>query len=147
MKRFLILILFFLFAGCSDKKHWSETEAISHLTEGEAYSRARKLASQISASGVAKVTDTSNSMGGYISSYSYVIYEKAWDKVKEGMDIVTIKPSGGPQCHRVIAKKNDMVLTAGTNNKYTDQWVPRRYYLGTVCGSILHERNPIIETQ
>jgi len=140
---FRALVLFGLFivlVGCGKREHWSEREAVSHLTEKKAYDRARAFASLIPGCGVAPVTDTSDSMGHHISSYSYVLYERDWEGIKEDVTVVMIKPTGGFQCHRALRVKGDMILTAGTNNERHDEWLPKSSYMGNVFSYVLHER-------
>jgi hypothetical protein len=78
-------ILFLAFAACTKREHWTETEMQSHITQEQAWKDARLVAKASTGRNVGFITDTSNSMGEYISSYAYVVYERNWDAIEPGL--------------------------------------------------------------
>ena len=125
------LISFLAIAGCGKREHWTETEMQSHITQEQAWKDARLVAKASTGRSVGFVTDTSNSMGGYISSYAYVVYEHNWDAVQPGF-VVIIVSDKGRKAHRVLEVDGNYILTQGTNNNRTDKWTHRNHYYGTI---------------
>ena len=140
MRLFLFSLVLVLLAGCGKREHWTEQEMQSHLAQDQAWQDARLVAMNGKGRNVGFITDTSNSMGEYISSYAYVVYEKAWDKIEPGQ-VVIIVSTTGRKAHRVLEVDGDYILTQGTTNKRHDKWTHKDNYFGTIISQHYYRNN------
>ena len=134
------LISFLAIAGCGKRQHWTETEMQSHLSQKQAWEDARVVAMNGTGRNVGFITDTSNSMGEYISSYAYVVYERNWDAVEPGF-VVIVKSDNGRKAHRVLEVDGEYILTQGTTNNRPDKWTHKDNYYGTIISQHYYRNN------
>lgn len=132
--------------GCGKRESFDEYEGevIGEVSKSEAQRQARMIA-MVNGGTFCAMDSTlkaSNSMGAYITKYSYVIVVPAWESLKPGKLVIRQFP-GGLGLHLVTYSDGlGNFKTSGTTNSRSDSgWLTADNYLGTYHLSIPYDPN------